>query len=367
MLPPTRDEIESRMLAFDSREDWLEARRATVGASEVASVLGRDPADPSGVRVFMAKTGRPLEVGADGDTLDFGNDVEPAIMTFAARKITAMAPGSQVVMYDRVILRHPTSRLHASPDALVFGPDNRLVAGLDAKHVREWMRRPAHRDPVDHWGEPGTDAVPRRVVDQCLASAGLFDVASWDVWAAIGGEPPAHYAIPGARPLFGRILAVVDAWWARHVETDTLPDPSSSGEIGARALAALYPATATLLETTPDAVAIGRALRDAKDARKAAEEAETAAANALKALMVAGKATGVAGVCTWNAVRGRESTDWPAVLDRIVARVTESIAGPYLASTADEARQAARRIVLDAVRAHTSRGSGHQALRLTLP
>lgn len=374
----TRDTIESQMLAFNTTEEWLEARTGTIGASQIAAVLNRDPMDPAGVRVFMDKTGRPLDMGVDADILNYGNDAEEGILTFAARKIAEDRPGLQVVMYDRVLLKHPTSRIHASPDALVFDPDGLLLGGLDAKNVREFMRKPWHKGEEDHWGEPGTDLVPRRVLDQCVTSAGLFGVPWWSVWAAIGGEPPVSYPVAPPAPMFDTVCEMVDAWCVAHIDADVLPNPEKAGKVGEQALAAFYPDGAVrLLDAGETELALGRKLRDSKAAVKAAKALETEAKNALKAILVAEKAAGVAGVCAWDAVRGKITTKWPAVLEQVVEETAAEFAKAMMATnptleadpehTQQLALTAARDIVTRAQFDHTGRGKGHQAMRCTMP
>ncbi len=206
-----------RLETFDSREEWLAARRSGVGSSDAAAVLGlstfRTP-----LALWSEKVG--LVEGDDGESewLAWGQRLEPAIL----RQLGAEC-GVAFGHFDLAIVRHRCwPALFASPDGLAFVGGE--VVGGEVKNVSQWK--------ADDW----SDGVPAHVVAQVQHAMDCCEARRWYVGALIGGnrfvwdvvEYDAEWVVEN-RP------ALLD--FARRVREEDAPEP---GPDDARTLAAVH-------------------------------------------------------------------------------------------------------------------------------
>lgn len=105
-----------------SREDWVQARKGTIGGSDAAALVGLTPYR-SPYSVWAEKTGRIAEP-EDNEAMRQGRDLED----YVARRFTE-ATGKKV-RRENAILKNPRYPFaHANVDRLVVGED----AGLECK------------------------------------------------------------------------------------------------------------------------------------------------------------------------------------------------------------------------------------------
>lgn len=192
----------SAVLAEQSRVQWLDARRAGIGGSDVAPILGlskwRSPLD-----VYLDKRG---EGGADQDNeaMLWGRALEPVIRQQYAERT------GRVVRLPESILVHPQ---HAFMLANVDGvTDDRRV--LEVKTARTGQE----------WGEPGTDEIPEAYALQvqhylCVTGYQVADVA-----VLIGGSDFRLYEVEADADLQGMLVEAEAAFWQRVVD-GVPPDP----------------------------------------------------------------------------------------------------------------------------------------------
>lgn len=231
------------------RAEWLNNRRAGIGGSDVAPLLGlskwKTPLD-----VYLDKRGESAQEQADSEPMFWGRALEPVIrQTYADRT-------GRTVSVPTEILRHPT---HAFMLANVDGlTDDRRV--FEAKTARTG----------DGWGDPGTDEVPDAYalqVQHYLAVTG-FQIA--DVAVLIGGSDFRLYHIEADAGLQGDLIEAEAEFWQRVLDGNP-PEPVTFSEVQQRFGLS---ATTGSVEADASTVAAWDALRQIRAAMKSQEAAE---------------------------------------------------------------------------------------------
>lgn len=241
-----------------SNEDWLQRRRAFLGASDIAGILSLSPwASPWSVWADKVGISPPKEAS---DVMNYGKFMEPAIARWFEHEV------GLVVIHEQALAQHPTDQLAgATLDGIVVeGPNATDFLGLLEMKTADPFAKPWETIP-DHYA--------------CQAQWQMYVTGLDVVWFAI---------LRGRQPLqiieMGRDQADIDYlverahdFWAKHVVT--FDPPQTDGHSATLdAIADTWP------DSTPGAVVdLGehidavRRLREAKTAKKAAEEAENAA------------------------------------------------------------------------------------------
>ena len=150
------DKIEAgRIVKYQTRSEWLAARVARLGASEVAS-LWPGEGYYSLATLWAFKAGQAEPNDADAPLwMEFGREFELPILNQIAKPPHDAYPwrrGWQVEPWPQNwVVTHPdeTLRLAATPDALLIDDDGRVCVG-QVKSVSEFMRK---RWPRDDDGE----------------------------------------------------------------------------------------------------------------------------------------------------------------------------------------------------------------------
>jgi len=192
-----------------TREQAL-ARRNSIGSSDAPAVLGVDP-KRSRLEVYLSKV-HELEEQEETEPMRLGNRFEAAILEEAAERL-----GVQI-----------------QRDVHVTGPEPYLAANLDAVVRGEGLRRQALEAKftgLGHlFGEPGTDALPDKVLVQtafqmgCLESLELVHVP---VLLARYGRPRVElYVAPRSPTLVEVVLEECRRFWLQHVVPRKPPEPT---------------------------------------------------------------------------------------------------------------------------------------------
>lgn len=159
------------------RDEWLEARRKGVTASEIAVVMGLSPWD-SAFALWHRKRGDLPDV-EETDVMRLGAILEPHV----AERFAALHPEFAVTGDGRALYAHPGRAWEmATPDRLlsdirfdfIDGVDETFeeyepYAGLETKTVRSF----------DGWGEDGSDDVPVYYRCQVLWNADVLGLGTW--------------------------------------------------------------------------------------------------------------------------------------------------------------------------------------------
>lgn len=216
----------AELLCFPGEEEWLEARRDGIGASDIASILGHGFKSPT--EVFLEKTRQDDGELEDSESLDTGKLLEDDVLELYLRR--RRRSGAEPVIWTRPFSFFQSKSnpiFRASLDGIVT---NETIA-LNAKTAIGGF---------DEWGEPGTDEIPLRNVYGAL----------WEMFV-LGPEYVEHHTptLLGGKfdiwtirrddELIEDMVKRAEAFW-KHVKNGTPPEPSigSSGE--KKALAKLY-------------------------------------------------------------------------------------------------------------------------------
>lgn len=278
--------------------EQLEQRKATLGSSEIAAIVGADgwktPLD-----VWLSKTGRGVDVSSE--QTDIGDALEEPIARLAARRLGALA-------FDKAgTFTHPRYPwVTATPDFFLRLPAHEAIRIVEIKNVGYMM--------ASKWGDEddGEDGVPMRVQLQCQWQEEVCDIEQAHVAALIGGRDMRIYPVRRDRELAADLLTMAADWWRKHVLADVAPDPDGS-ESYAAYLQSRHPrALGTVRDATADEERLLYALRSTQARRKQAEEDEARVKQELMAAI--GDDRGIAGAA------GR--VVWSEIAPAVVAATT---------------------------------------------
>lgn len=207
---------------MSARAQWLEARRAGIGGSDAAAILGLDPWR-SPLDVFRSKV-EPVEPTEDEVFLfKLGHRLEPVIagLYYDETKRDLWSPDPEVVQH----LEYP--EIIGSPDRLA--PADGRVVELKSEHQF-----------ADKFGDPGTDQVPEHYVIQCAHYMAVADLDRCDVAVLHGGFKFSIYQLHRDLELERSLIDQLRGWWADHVVKRVEP-PIDASEAWANFLAIKYP------------------------------------------------------------------------------------------------------------------------------
>lgn len=176
------------MVTEENKADWLAKRKATIGASEAATVAGVGWDAP--IDLWQRKLGLapPVE---ETEPMRWGKLLEPLIMA-EYRHRTGRNPVEQLYF---------VSENHGWMTATVDGmcPDGRIV---EVKTASSWAQE---------WGEEGTDQVPEPYLIQVQHQMAVTGATVADVIVLVGGNRYRSYEV-------GRNDRLIDALTDREIE-----------------------------------------------------------------------------------------------------------------------------------------------------
>jgi predicted phage-related endonuclease len=206
-------------IAIESRDAWLELRRKSVNASEVATVCG-EGAYGSLAELYAEKKGlRPPLI--DSGVLRRGRWSEAAVFEALADE----RPEWQIVR-AKVYLRDRELRLGATPDGFALAPDRDGRGVIQAKTVgRSVFRRRWLTDP-DSSIATGEAAPPSYYVLQVITEM-MLSGCSWGVLAALVmsefDSTLRLFDIERNAEAEGRIEGRVSDFWCRWFDPGIMP------------------------------------------------------------------------------------------------------------------------------------------------
>jgi putative phage-type endonuclease len=260
---PTERALVPWQVVCDSREDaeWKRARRATIGASESAVVLGCSPWS-SAYALWAEKTGRSGGPQLDGAEFIFwGHALENAIIDGYAKRAQRWTLPFGLLLRSR---RWPW--MSATPDALVTNdPEHGARAPLISRtlgHIRAALKKGAdterlhvelaHRmrgwwplqiknigfGSAEHWAH----GVPDYYRVQCVHEALVFGAPQTTAAALIAGQRLAWDDVEAREDelLARRIVNLTRRFMREHVEAGREPELDGT-EATRRALRDVYP------------------------------------------------------------------------------------------------------------------------------
>lgn len=292
---------------MNAREEWLQARRAGLGGSDMGAILGlskyRTPVD-----VWLEKTGR---APGQEETLQmrFGTYAEE----FVAQEYCAKT--NQAVQRFTKMLHHPTAPVLGNVDRLVV-PAGAKVAShkgevrtdklLECKTASAFAAYNA-----DEWGAEGTDAVPMSYLIQCATYMALTGCSYADLAVLFGNQEVRIYNLKRDTELETEVIARATEWWNRYVVADIPPAPICDADVRA-----LFPNSTAgkSVEAVEETLTMIEALRKAKAEIMQLEETADTAALAIKALLGDAEALTLNGkpLVTWKSSKPAQRFDTSA-------------------------------------------------------
>lgn len=206
-----------------SHSAWLEARRAGIGGSDAAAILGASPwATP--LSVWADKQGL-TEEKPDTIAMRFGRDAEEIVARWFAEDT------GKTVAHCNAILQHPAHPfMLANIDRQIRGER----AGLECKTTSAYNR-------TDFEG----GSIPPYYYWQCMHYLAVTGWERWYLAVLHGNSAFYHFEIPRNEEHVQRLIAAETAFWNEHVLPAVPPAPTGT-EADDRALNAM----ATPQETT---------------------------------------------------------------------------------------------------------------------
>lgn len=221
-------------LTFDTRADWLAARRLGIGGSDVPAILGlsrwRTP-----LQVWANKVGIETEAPGTPYNLDRGHHMEP----FLSEQLEADIPGLHVRHYTDAIVVGSEPWMRYSPD----GVADKTVGDVDEYALVEFK---SHPRGASEWDE----GAPPHVVAQVQWGMVVCDLPACYVAVDLGTEFK-WQRIPRDPDWLPMVLPKLRAFWAL-VESET-PPPAEAED--SDVLKRLYPEpTRKMVVLPPDFV-----------------------------------------------------------------------------------------------------------------
>lgn len=297
------------------REAWLQQRRAGIGGSDIAAMLGLSPYKTP-MQLWLDKTGRagdeePAPEAAE--RMHFGNVLEEVV----AREFSERT-GSKV---QRILsqLQHPECPIAlANIDRAIVTPGSkarwdqvsRRVLGADGVLECKTAHAMAMHSP--EWGEAGTEDVPLAYWLQVQWYIGITGLEVGKLAVLFGGQKFRTYTLSADRAIFADLLAEADRWWRTHVQADTPPQPSTEDE--ARRLWRSHVAGRELIvdATVADAVhalaATKRQITELEEREQGLRDLITCAFGEAETISYMGQK-----LATWKQNKPSSKTDWKAV------------------------------------------------------
>jgi putative phage-type endonuclease len=205
-----------------ARAQWLEARRAGIGGSDAAAVLGLDPWR-SGLDIWRSKV-EPAEPTEDEVFLfKLGHLLEPVIAglyTYQTER-ECFSPVPEIVQH----LEFP--EIIGSPDRLA--PKDGRVIELKSEHQF-----------ADKFGDPGSDQVPDHYIVQAAHYMAVANLDQCDIAVLHGGYKFAIYQLRRDLTLERSMLEQLRDWWHTYVVKKVEP-PLDASESWGNYLATKYP------------------------------------------------------------------------------------------------------------------------------
>lgn len=271
--------IHKTSTAHMTREEWLEARKHSVGGSEIGAILGLNRFQTA-LTVWSNKTGR-LPDAEDNEAMRQGRDLE----AYVAERFCELT-GKRVKRNNYIMTNDDFPHLHANVDRLVIGEH----AGLECKTASAY-----NEDKFQ------TDEFPDSYYAQCVSYMAVTGLPIWYLAVLVMGRAFKVYALVRApsefkfkkpewcesitkvnEEEFEAIRETVQTFW-RHVETDTPPAPDGS-KTDKEALGKLYKDCDADAEVMLSKDLL-REYEEAKDLMNRAEERKRSAENKIKAQM----------------------------------------------------------------------------------
>lgn len=272
---------------------WLEARRKTLGASEVATALGLVPDSDVFSRpidVWLEKTGAERVTPISRVRTTAGNRIEPVIRDWYSELAEAA-------------IEQPATMLHPQHEWVSCTPDSLVVVPSTGKPIRNVQVKVVGARASFAWPgqssvdqETGAlilnppDGIPQYYRVQVEWEMGVlharYGIEETHLVALLGGTELRVYEIPRDPELWASLFEAARKFWFDHVVADVAP-PADGSEAFKRYLTRRYPQTERidLDPMTPEVEALARRYLRAREVERKSGAAKDLAANELRELI----------------------------------------------------------------------------------
>jgi len=217
---PKGKTVAIQKLSFRNRDEWLAERRKSIGASDLAAVLGHNPWH-SPLGVFASKVG--ADVDGSSEQARWGLDKETAVAKFIVREHldgVSLELGNPFTIYRDD--RYPW--LHATPDFFLSDGTLMQVKCVGSRASVYWH-----------------DGPPIYVLMQCNQEMLCTDSSAAVLAAEIAGDPPVFFEIERNEKFIDAAIDATKRFWGL-VESGIEPEISpENAEASINAHRALHP------------------------------------------------------------------------------------------------------------------------------
>lgn len=293
-----------------NKSEWLLRRRAGLGGSDIAAILGLSPWR-SAVDVWKDKTSTEPPVDAPSEPMYWGTILEAVVADEYQRRT------ARKVQRVTQQLAHPNYPWAlGNIDRAVITPSTRarVVTGTlrGAQGILECKTASAYA--LNDWeGPDGGDAVPVHYAAQVLWYIGIAQVEWADVAVLVGGQRYLQRRVERNDEALRAMYSVAEEFWHKHVLERIPPEPKS-----ARDVVTLFPRDdGEYIDASQNGELLGllNALRAAKQNTKNFQSLVDDIEEQIKLRI--GHRAGITfdgkPVVTWVATRDSLLTDWQAV------------------------------------------------------
>lgn len=205
------------------RSAWLENRKKSLGASEVAAVCGLDPFK-SALDVWASKMG--IDQSSENDATELGQAFEAPILSIYARRTG----------YD---LRQPGTLYRADFPWMSCTPDGIASKGAAERLVQVKL---VGEDMTEKWRDGSLFVVPDYVQLQVQWEMSVAGHAVNDVAVVLGGTAFQILPVERNERVIGYLVEICGRFWRDFVQTRR-PPPVTNKD--AETLAAVFPQALT--------------------------------------------------------------------------------------------------------------------------
>lgn len=273
------------------RDQWLRARRAGIGASDVAALLGFIPQWCTPWQLWAEKTGH-LPGAQSNENMELGHELEPWLIAQAPKLL-----GMGVSRTPHMLYRHPEHDWRqCSPDA--FADDGGLVEAKTAKIGPSWG------DP-EGWDN---NSVPLAYEVQAWWQMHVMDRPRVHIVALVAGMGRVVRTVERDMAVEYDLVRQVTDWYQTHIANSIEP-PVEGHDVAA--LAERYATTSgNTIEVGLDAYELCLAYKEARDTESAAKKAKLEPKAQLQAILgdaAYGRLDNKV-IVTWDSKKGE--VDW---------------------------------------------------------
>lgn len=200
------------------RQQFIEARRASIGGSDAAAIMGLNPYS-SPVRVWAEKLGK-AQPKPDNEAMRQGRDLED----YVARRFIEATGKSVDYEPDAFIRNEKYPWAHANPDRMVVGEN----AGLECKTTSSLRLR-----------EFKNGSYPDTYYAQCVHYMAVTGADRWYLAVLVLGKDFFVYTIERDQDEINALMAEEERFWNNYVRPQVQP-PVDGSEATSDALDEIY-------------------------------------------------------------------------------------------------------------------------------